>query len=54
MTIESIVLEDEELIENTIGNTTGQLILKVDASDLYIVNVQWASGDWKITIEYQP
>lgn len=46
--------DDEELIENTIGNADGQVILKVGASDQYLFDVMFARGDWTITVFYRP
>jgi hypothetical protein len=52
--IVNLETDDKEMLENTIGSATGQAILKVDASDLYIFDITMARGDWKITVEYRP
>jgi hypothetical protein len=46
--------DSEEMIENAIGNTDGQTILNVGASDRYIIDVEMAEGIWQITIEFMP
>lgn len=44
----------EVLVENTIGSTDGQQILKVGFSDQYLFDVFFASGDWEIVVEFKP
>jgi len=46
--------DGKELIENTIGDSEGQVILKVGASSQYLIDVKYASGDWAITIYFMP
>lgn len=43
-----------QLIENAVGNTDGQSILSVEASDQYIFDVVFAGGNWEIIVEYSP
>lgn len=44
----------EDLLENTIGNSTGQKILNVGASDQYVIDVLHGDGSWQITVEFMP
>ena len=45
----------EELLENTIGSTSGQSILKIEnTSDQYLFDVKYAQGNWTIVVEYKP
>jgi hypothetical protein len=42
------------MLENAIGSTEGQQILNVGASDEYLFDMLFASGDWEIVVEYRP
>jgi len=44
----------EELLENEIGNTNGQKIMKIGASDRYVIDVHYGDGSWTITVEFMP
>lgn len=46
--------DDRELIENTIGDSEGQVILNVEASSQYIFDIKFASGEWTIIVYYMP
>lgn len=45
---------DPELIENTIGNASGQYIEKVRGGSHYIFDIAHASGYWTIKLEFKP
>ncbi|MBI3244639.1 MAG: hypothetical protein HYZ49_20360 [Chloroflexi bacterium] len=43
-----------DLIENTVGATSGQKIFNVGNSDQYLFDIDLARGDWVITVEFKP
>lgn len=44
----------EDMLENTIGNASGQQIFKVGHSDQYLFDIVFARGSWNIKVYYRP